>query len=418
MLPAAILLILLNACTPLIPPTTPVVENRFMGSAEIFFQDQELLNALRNKRLGLITNQTGVDDHLRSFRKRLAEAEDLDLVRLFAPEHGINGNVAAGDSVSDGMDPETGLPVYSLYGIKSGKDPFLGLDAVIYDIQDTGVRPYTYISILYETLEAAAESGLRVVVLDRPNPLGGTLVDGPLLEPDFRSFIGIAPIPYVYGLTVGELAIFFNENLGIGAKLHVVTMQGWRPESNFGDLPLAWVPTSPNIPSWETAFYNAATGAIGELGQVNLGVGTPLPFQIIGAPWIKPRELIRELECRKLPGVHFLPYYYRVTRGRFKGEEIPGILLRVTDWYSFRPVTTQLHLLEVLNHQHPKGLFASAAPEKLAMFRKAMGTARVDRALSEGMSARELAAEFSRQAKNFLASREHCLLYPREKRPK
>jgi len=373
----------------------------------------EYAERYHNRRLGLVTNQTGVDARLNSDRLHLQRAPGLRLEVLFAPEHGIDGSLAAGAAVADRRDPQTGLPVRSLYGIRAEADALLGLDVILYDIQDIGIRPYTYISTLYRVMEAAAAAGIEVVVLDRPNPLGGERLAGAPLDPAFRSFIGIAPIPYIYGLTVGELARYFQREHRLDCRLTVVPMQGWQRRQIWRDLPLAWVPTSPNLPGWETAFYCATTGGIGELGQFNLGVGTPLPFQVVGAPWLDPYALIRFLEEAKLPGVRFLPHFYRPTWGRFAEEWIPGMLIRITDYDSYRPFETQIHILYFLYQLYPeRALFSSAEPEKVGMFDKAMGSDDIRIALEAGATPGMILRDMEPGLNRFREVREEYKIYP------
>ena len=237
---------------------------------------------LEGKRVGLITNPTGVDDGLRSTVDILNEAPNVELVALFGPEHGVRGDAHAGDHVGNQTDPVTGLPVYSLYGKTRKPTPEMlrGIDVLVYDIQDIGCRSFTYISTMGEAMAAAAENGIEFVVLDRPNPLGGRKVEGPLVQDGFFSFVSQYRIPYVYGLTCGELAMLLNGEGMIGkpCNLHVVAMEGWKRDMVYEDTGLQWIPSSPHIPQAETAFFYPASGIVGDFGYLSV-VGYTIPFR-------------------------------------------------------------------------------------------------------------------------------------------
>ncbi|MDQ7053489.1 MAG: DUF1343 domain-containing protein [candidate division KSB1 bacterium] len=277
---------------------------------------------LQGRQVGLITNPTGVTADLRSTIDVLKNAPGVRLVALFGPEHGVRGNIMAGKRVASYVDKKTGLPVYSLYGRvrKPTSEMLKNIDMLVYDIQDIGNRTYTYIYTMALAMQAAAEKGIPFVVLDRPNPLGGELIEGPVLEENFKSFIGLYPIPYIYGMTVGELARFINNEFGIHCDLSVVPMRGYRRDMRWPDTGLQWVATSPHIPHAKTALYCATTGIIGELQTVSEGVGYTQPFQLIGQKWIDPERLAAELNRRNLPGVYFRPCYFRPYYFRFQNR--------------------------------------------------------------------------------------------------
>jgi uncharacterized protein YbbC (DUF1343 family) len=290
---------------------------------------------LRGKRVGLVTNPTGVDRQLRSTIDILHEA--VNLTALFGPEHGVRGDFAAGDHVGDQVDPQTGIPVYSLYGKnrKPGKEALEQVDVLVYDIQDIGARSYTYISTMGLVMEAAAEYDKEVVILDRPNPLGGIRVEGALVEEGHVSFVSQYPIPYVYGLTCGELAMMLNgEGMlegGVRCQLKVVSMEGWRRNMTFDRTGLPWVPTSPHIPDYRTAFFYPATGIMGELDPNMIGIGYTLPFQVLATEKIDADQLAEAMNALGLPGVRFRPIYFTPYYMPLKGKALQGVQLHLTD---------------------------------------------------------------------------------------
>ena len=255
---------------------------------------------LRGKRVGLVTNPTGVDSRLVSTIDILdsaAKRGTFQLVALYGPEHGVRGNVTAGERVASGRDPKSGVPVLSLYGATRKPTPQMlaGVDLLVFDIQDIGTRSYTYLSTLGRVMEAAAENHIPVLVLDRPNPLGGLRVEGnEQLAPGYTSFVSAYPVPYVHGMTLGEAARMLNEEGllagGVRCELQVVPMKGWNREMTWNSCGLPWVPTSPHIPTPESALFYPATGTVGELGTLHIGVGYTLPFQTLAAPWITDAE--------------------------------------------------------------------------------------------------------------------------------
>ena len=278
---------------------------------------------LVGRKVGLVTNPSGVDRNLNSTIDLLYNAPGVELVALYGPEHGVRGDVYAGGKVSDTIDEATGLPVYSLYGSTRKPTPEMleGIDVMVYDIQDVGARSYTFISTLGLVMEACAEKGIEVMVLDRPNPLGGNKIEGCYVEQPFNSFVSQYRIPYIYGLTVGELAQLINEEglnrgqLGDQApskcRLSVVPMEGWTRDMLYEDTGLPWVLPSPNIPFKDTPMYYAAAGICGELyGFMNIGIGYTLPFQVFGATWLDPDKLKAKLESYDLPGISFRTIWF------------------------------------------------------------------------------------------------------------
>lgn len=303
---------------------------------------------------GLITHPAAVLPDFTHCTGALLEA-GIDIVALFSPEHGYTGAVADGATVGDTIDTRTGLPIFSLYGTnKSPTSTMLhNVDVLFFDMQDVGVRFYTFISTLYHILKSVAAAGIPLIVLDRPNPLGGNVMEGPDLVPGFESFIGIAPIPLRYGLTVGELAHYLNETYTLDADLIVIAMQGWRRNMEFDDTGLSWVPTSPAMPHLSTARVYPGTCLL-EGTNVSEGRGTALPFEVCGAPWIDGDALARHLNAQTLPGVRFRPTVFAPSASKFNGEVCAGVQLHVIDRAVFRPVTVGLHLLAALKQHYPE----------------------------------------------------------------
>ncbi len=347
---------------------------------------------LKGKRVGLVTNPTGVDGQLTSTIDILFAAPGVKLVALFGPEHGVRGDFAAGDKVDTYTDARTGLPVYSLYGKTRKPTPAMlqGLDILVYDIQDNGCRSYTYISTMGLAMEAAAEAKIPFVVLDRPNPLGGLRVEGGLVEQPFISFVSQFSIPYVYGLTCGELAKFLNgEHLlagGAVCDLSVVPMKGWRRSMTFPQTGLEWVPTSPHQPRDISAFYYVATGILGELGVISEGVGYTLPFQLLAAEWIDPGAMAGAMNAFRLPGVTFRPIVYKPFYGRATGKALKGIQIHITDPARADLMALQFRFLEAHHRLYPeKNPFTMAEASRIAMFDKVMGSDRIREAFVKRM---------------------------------
>ena len=321
---------------------------------------------LIGKRVGLVTNPSGVDSQLQSTIDILYNAPCVNLVALYGPEHGVRGDVYAGGHISDTVDEKTGLPVYSLYGAtrKPTKEMLKGIDIMVYDIQDVGTRSYTYISTLGLVMEACSELGIEVMVLDRPNPLGGHKIEGCYVEQPFNSFVSQYKIPYVYGLTVGELAVMINEEgLNRGqkgnqapakCKLHVVPMEGWTRDMLYEDTGLPWILPSPNIPFKDTPMYYATSGVCGELyGFMNVGVGYTLPFQLFGATWLDPVKLKARLESYNLPGVAFRTIWFKPFSGSAKGQLVGGVQFYYTDYERARITELQFYVIQAVAELYP-----------------------------------------------------------------
>ncbi len=354
---------------------------------------------LKGKRVGLVTNPTGVDRNLRSTVDILFNAPGIKLVALYGPEHGVRGEFTAGEYVTSEKDPATGLPVYSLYGKtrKPTKDMLKGVDVIVYDVQDIGSRSYTFISTLGLLMEAAAETGIPVVVLDRPNPLGGQRMEGVIVKNGFFSFVSQFAIPYVHGLTAGELALFLNgEGMlanGIKCDLEVVKMSGWSRSMYFEETGLPWVPSSPQIPHEDSPLFYPATGIAGELYAVNIGVGYTLPFQLFAAPWINADSLATSLNNLRLPGVIFRPIHYKPYFSTLEGKMVHGVQIHFTD-VRVAPLTLlQFYIMQEAHRLYPeKNLFEMCDPARLVMFDKVCGTDIVRREFTRAFLVRDIMA--------------------------
>lgn len=339
---------------------------------------------LEGKRVGLITNPTGVDNELHSTIDILHEAPNVNLVALYGPEHGVRGDVHAGDHVSDQRDPATGLPVYSLYGKtrKATPEMLKDVDVLVYDIQDIGCRSFTYISTLGLAMEAAAENGKELIVLDRPNPLGGLKVEGNLTEDDCISFVSQFKIPYVYGLTCGELALMLNgERMltgGVQCKLTVIKMKGWKRRMDYTATGLQWIPSSPHIPHPHSAFFYPVSGILGELGYMSIGVGYTIPFQMFAAPWAEADKLADALNALHVPGVIFRPIYLKPFYSVGQGQQLQGVQVHITD-YARAPLSPLQFLVmqEVARLWPDRAVFDHADKGRFAMFDKVCGSRQI-----------------------------------------
>ncbi len=336
---------------------------------------------LEGKRVGLVTNPTGVDNFLKSDVDILHEAANVKLVALFGPEHGVRGNVHAGDHVGNAADPTTGVPVYSLYGKSRipSKEMLQGIDVLVYDIQDIGCRSFTYISTLGNIMKAAAENGIKVMVLDRPNPLGGEKVEGNLAEDDCLSFVSAFKIPYVYGLTPGEVALLLNGENMLGAKcdLEVVKMKGWKRKMTYDQTGLQWVLPSPHIPHASSAPYYSVSGIVGELDSISIGVGYTMPFQMFGAPWIDAPVLAQRLNALNLPGVMFRPMYYKPFYAFGKGQDLQGVQVYLTDYRKATLTNIQFYVLQELYSLYPDHDVLAQCTKRHGMFDKVCGSKQI-----------------------------------------
>lgn len=346
------------------------------------------LHLLKGKKVGLITNQSAVNKDLyTTFDLLRRNAKEYILAGVFTPEHGYYGDAYAWEKIDH--HHKEGIPFYSLHGEcrRPTKEMLKQIDVLVYDIQDIGSRSYTFLSTLFYCMEEAAKNRIPFIVFDRPNPMGGVVVDGLLTEEKWRSFLGYINIPYCHGMTIGELAKLFNCEYKVGCQLTVISMEGWKRGMCFSDTKLPWVPTSPQIPEPDTPFYYPTTGIIGHFSLASIGVGYTLPFKLIGAPWIQAEAFAMALNEHNLPGVFFQPYYFRPFFGKFKLENCQGVRVVVTDSSQFLPFTTQITIMGVIKNLYPHHFEKSlgqmiASANKKDVFNKLNGTEKVLEILS------------------------------------
>ena len=345
---------------------------------------------LQGKRVGLLTNPTGVDSELNSTIDILYNAKGVRLVALYAPEHGVRGDIYAGAAVKDARDSATGLPVFSVFGKNRKPSPeFLkDVDAVVFDIQDIGCRSYTFVSSMGLMMEACAEAGKEFIVLDRPNPLGGERVEGNLVEDGFYSFVSQFKIPYLYGLTLGELAKMLNgEKMlknGVQCNLTVIPMEGWHRNMTYDDTRLPWLLPSPHIPQTANAYYYPVSGIMGELGYISEGVGYTLPFQLFVAEWIDGKALCERMNALNLPGIRFRPIYVTPYYGSKKGLYCSGVQTIITDYSKARLTEVQFLVMQELAVMYPdKKTFENCNKGRFRMFDIVCGSDYIRKTFSE-----------------------------------
>lgn len=370
------------------------------------------IGLLAGKNVGLITNHTGLDSQLRSTADLLHRHPQVNLVALFGPEHGVRGAAGAGESVASDTDPVTGLPTYSLYGATKRPTPEMlsGIDMLVYDIQDIGVRYYTYPNTLAHCMEAAKELGLAVAVLDRPNPLGGEIVEGGIVRPEFRSFVGMHPMPVRHGMTIGELARWYNRE--IGCDLTVVPMAGWRRSMWWDETGLPWVPMSPGTTGLDMATLYGGT-CLMEGTTLSEGRGTAKPFEQVGAPWVDGPGLADRLNSLDLPGVRCRPVYFTPTASKHKGELCQGVQIHVMEHKRVEAVALGLHLVRALRQQNPER-FEWLPPVKADgphFFDLLAGTDAWRLLLEAGAPVAAIMAGWAAEQAPFLEERKRALLY-------
>lgn len=382
-------------------------QEQFKLGLDVLLDEQ--LDKLAGKNVGLITNPTGVDQNLNSIVDRLDQADDVNLVALYGPEHGVRGDAQAGDYVEYYIDDKTGLPVYSLYGSTRKPTPEMleDVDVLLFDIQDVGTRFYTYIYTMAYAMEAAEENGIEFIILDRPNPIGGVEVAGPVLDPDYSSFVGLYPIPLRHGMTVGELAHLFNEEFDIHADIDVIEMSGWNRTDHYDDTPLEWVLPSPNMPTLDTAFVYSGAALI-EGTNVSEGRGTTKPFELIGAPFIDGADFAEQLNAADLSGVNFRAAYFTPQFSKHAGQLSGGIEIHVTDEDSYDPVKAGITIVKTIHDMYPENF------EFTAFFDSLIGNSWVREKIIAGASVDEIVSTWEEELVEFRQIRSEYLLYTTE----
>ena len=374
---------------------------------------------LQGKRVGLITNPSGVDNKLRSTIDILNEAPGVRLTALYGPEHGVRGDGHAGDHVGNSVDAATGVPVYSIYGKyrKPTAEMLDSVDVLVYDIQDNGCRSFTFISTMGLAMQTCAELGKEFVVLDRPNPAGADKIEGCVVEDSCFSFVSQFPIPYLYGLTPGELALYLNgEGLvpgGAKTKLTVVPMEGYERRMTFGDTGMPWVLPSPHQPNAESALYYPATGILGELYYVSIGVGYTLPFKLVAADWIDAAELNRRLTALDIPGVLFRPIHIKPFYGTGKGEDLQGVEIYVTDAQAAPLTLIQFYILQELAEMYPdrRVMDMPEASKRFGMFDKVVGSKQIRRLFTPRHRVADMLDYWNKDVEPFRAASSKYHLY-------
>ncbi|HEY5776136.1 MAG TPA: DUF1343 domain-containing protein [Xanthomonadales bacterium] len=360
---------------------------------------------LADRRIGLITNQTGINRQGVSDIQLLHAATNVDLLKIFNPEHGLFGKLDV-ESIEDSAEPVTGIPVYSLYGSTRRPTPEMlsGIDTLVFDIQDIGTRFYTYISTMGTAMQAAAENGMRFVVLDRPNPINGVSVSGPVLDEGRQSFVGFHRLPVRHGMTIGELARMFKTELQLDLELEVIPLEGWQRADYFDDTGLPWVNPSPNMRSLTEALLYPGIGLL-ETTNLSVGRGTDTPFELFGAPWLDGAQLAMELNRLDLPGVVFSPLEFTPTASKFEAELCHGVAIQVTDRERFEAVRSGLEIARVLQRSFPQQW-------DIDNYIKLLGSETVLQAIREGRSYTETLALYGPELEAFKHRRQSYLIYP------
>ena len=384
-------------------------QTKVMTGLDVLLRDGH--PALDGARIGLVTNHTAVNRDLVSIVDAMHRDDRFELVRLFAPEHGVRGAAQAGDKVADEVDIVTGLPVVSLYGANRTPDAeqLEGLDAIVFDIQDAGARHYTYISTMVNVMQACAPLELPVIVLDRPNPITGIHTEGKVLEEEFTSFVGIHPMPTRHGLSMGELALMIASELDLPQPT-VITCEGWSRDMWWDDTDLPFVYPSPNLPTLTSLLVYTAT-CILEATTLSEGRGTTLPFEVIGAPWVDGNALANELNSRKLPGVTFRATGFTPSFSKHQGEMCGGVQLHIIDRDAFRPVSTGVHIVHALQHL-PESQYAWQAGPALGMSHgRLYGSMELREMLDSGAKAQEIIATWQPELDAFVERAKAFHLY-------
>jgi len=389
------------------------VRERFLTGADVLLSRYG--RWLEGRRLGLVSHQAAVDADGTASVSRFLSCRKTRLSCIFGPEHGYFGAGGPGESQADGKHPVLGIPVYSLYGTaaRPSREVLRNIDTVVFDMQDIGVRCYTYVSTLRHVLEACAESGREVVVADRPVPLPA-MADGPVLCPGFSSFVGMIPSPLVYAMTPGETALWLKKELGLNLKLRVAPMAGYHRDRSRGAAWPPWIPPSPGIRSWESAVCYPATVCFEALSSVDHGRGTNLAFQVFGGEWIRGEAVVEALESLKLPAVRFHFHMYAPRPNENPAGLLSGVRMTVTDTHRFRPVLTAVSIVACLQDIYGIARVWKKKNSRPDFFDKLFGTDAVRLALMDREPALRIAAGWKRDISRFEASRRECLLYKKE----
>ena len=370
---------------------------------DVLVRDQ--FKSLNGRRIGLITNQTGIDRNGVATALLLHQAPNVQLLALFSPEHGIKGTLDT-TLISNSRDGATGLKIFSLYGEsrEPAEDMLEGIDTLVFDIQDIGTRYYTYISTMGNAMRAAARHGLRFMVLDRPNPINGSEVTGPVLDDGSQSFVGFHRIPVRHGMTVGELAMLFNAELQMNLDLEVIRMEGWKRSDFFSETGLPWIDPSPNMRNLTQALLYPGIGLL-ETTNLSVGRGTDTPFEVIGAPWLDGVLLAASLNQLGLAGVAFIPVEFTPDASKFANELCHGINIQITDRARFRPVHTGLEIARLLRQLYPLTWDVNA-------YQRLLSSESTWQAIRDGQSIAEIETSFAFDLRHFMERRAPYLLYP------
>lgn len=393
------------------PPSTAKI---LLGSETLARRNFDLL---AGKRIGLLTNPSGINARGESIIDVLRRAPNVNLVALFAPEHGVYGEIRAGKEFKNHTDPRTGLPVYSLYGPGPVREPtpamLANIDALVYDLQDTGCRSYTFIATMGKAMDACGRAGKRFIVLDRPNPLGGLRVEGNLLTHEFEklnSLVSHWNIPYVYGMTSGELALMINGERWNKNKCRVTVMpmSGWKRRMVWHDTGLKWIPTSPNVRTGDAPLHYVSTGVLGEIGGVDIGIRRGKPFQIVAAPWLNDTRFPARMNAYRLPGVQFIPY-----RGRSDKYVLLGVEIKFTDPARAPLTPINFYMLDGIKKETGRDLFADAVKRRsnFRMFDKVNGTTATRKSLQAGVSPTQVVKSWAADEARFRRQRAKYLAY-------
>lgn len=375
-------------------------------------------DVLKGKRVGLITNPSGVDNSLKSTIDILAEAPGVNLTALFSPEHGVRGDVHAGDTVRTYIDKATGVTVYSIYGktYKPTPEMMKDVDVLVYDIQDNGCRSFTFISSMGKAMEACAEQGKEFVVLDRPNPVGADKIEGCVVEDSCFSFVSQFSIPYLYGLTPGELARYLNEEGklkdGVKTQLTVVPMKGYKRRMTFEDTGMPWVLPSPHMPTAESALYYPMSGILGELYAMSIGIGYTLPFKLFCAEWIDAAALTERLNARKIPGMMFRPIHIKPFYSAQKDKDIQGVEAYMTDKDAAPLTLVQFYVMEELAQMYPdKKLFEIGDQKRMSMFDKVVGSKEIRKLFTRDYKVADMIDYWNKDVESFRKASSKYRLY-------